>query len=295
MKKHSLSKQLFWAYFAILFITTLCWNGCKSSVNDPDSEEWVFLFDGTGIEKWTPKFAGFEMGDNYKNRFVFKDSLLSVRYAIKDTFKGNFGHLYYEEKFSHYRLKATYRFVGEQMIGGPRWAFRNNGLMLHCQAPSTIGLEQDFPISLELQLLGGDGTNSRTNANLCTPGTNVVLGDSLFTPHCVNSNSNTYHGDQWVEVEALVLGDSLIQHILGSEVVMEYSQPTIGGGSISGYLESIYQEGSALKEGYISIQAETHPIDFKSIQLLNLCGCMDKKAKNYKSYFLKADNSVCIY
>ncbi|MBT8185186.1 MAG: DUF1080 domain-containing protein, partial [Eudoraea sp.] len=111
----------------------------------------------------------------------------------------------------------------------------------------------------------------------------------------VSSISDTYHGDQWVEVEALVLGDSLIQHILEDKVVMEYRNPTIGGGAISGYEESAYREGAALSEGYIAIQAETHPIDFKAIELLNLCGCMDKKAKNYKSYYIKDDKEACIY
>tara|TARA_R110002167_G_scaffold134051_15_gene319426 strand:- start:1410 stop:2243 length:834 start_codon:yes stop_codon:yes gene_type:complete len=269
--------------------------GCKPTPDNSDKEEWIALFDGTDMDQWTPKFAGFELGDNYHNTFVFKDSLLSVRYAVQDTFKGHFGHLYYKKKFSHYRLKAKYRFVGKQMTGGPAWAIRNNGLMLHCQDPATLGLEQDFPISLELQLLGGDGEHPRTNANLCTPGTNVVMGDSLFSPHCINSNSKTYPGDQWVEVEALVLGDSLLQHILEGQVVMQYSKPTVGGGAISGYKESAYREGTPVTEGYISIQAETHPIDFKSIQLLNLCGCMDKKAKNYKTYFVKADNATCLY
>lgn len=293
--KHFLFKRFYWLIICLSLITALFLKGCKPLTENTDKEEWIFLFNGSGIDKWTPKFTGSELGVNHKNRFVFKDSLLSVRYAVKDTFEGNFGHLYYKQKFSHYKLKATYRFVGDQMTGGPGWAFRNNGLMLHCQDPTSIGLEQDFPISLELQLLGGDGVNSRTNANLCTPGTNVILRDSLFIPHCVNSISDTCHGDKWVEVEALVLGDSLIQHILEGQVVMEYRKPTIGGGSIIGYKESAYQEGIRLKEGYISIQAETHPIDFKSIQLLNLCGCMDKKAKNYKSYFVKADNSTCKY
>jgi len=270
---------------------------CKPVVeqNDPAKEEWINLFDGGNYDDWTPKFAGFELGENHKERFVYKDSLLSVRYDVKDTFNGNFGHLYYKQKFSYYKLKATYRFVGDQMTGGPGWAVRNNGLMLHCQEPSSIGLEQDFPISLELQLLGGNGTDKRTTANLCTPGTNVVMGDSLFTPHCISSVSKTYHGDQWVEVEALVLGDSLVQHIMEGQVVMEFNKPTIGGGNISGYKESAYKEGAAIKEGYISIQAETHPIDFKFIELLDLCGCMDKEAKNYKSYYVKADNSTCIY
>jgi len=277
-------------YGTALLIAVLFLNGCSPSPEDPDKEEWISLFDGSDIDKWTPKFSGFELGVNHKNIFVLKDSLLSVRYEEKDTFKGSFGHLYYQEKFSHYKLKATYRFIGQQMTGGPGWAVRNNGLMLHCQDPISIGLDQDFPISLELQLLGGNGINNRTNANLCTPGTNVVLHDSLFTPHCVGSSSDTYHGDKWVEVEALVLGDSLLQHILEGQVVLEYRNPTIGGGNISGY-----KEGTPLREGFISIQAETHPIDFKSIQLLNLCGCMDKKAKNYKSYFVKANNSTCKY
>lgn len=294
--KRSVHPFLFLPIVLLTFAILLFLNACKQpSKIDQDKEEWIALFDGSNINQWTPKFAGFALGENYKNRFLVRDSLLSVRYVEKDTFKEDFGHLYYNEKFSHYRLRAVYRFVGAQQTNGPGWAVRNNGLMLHCQDPKTLGKDQDFPISLELQLLGGDGVHDRTNANLCTPGTNVVLGDSLFTPHCINSTSNTYPGDQWVEVEALVLGDSLIQHILEEEVVMGYKKPTIGGGNIKGYEEAVYREGAPIKEGYISIQAETHPIDFKSIELLNLCGCMDKKAKNYKSYYVKADNATCIY
>ena len=294
--KPILFKRPFSSTLCLFLVVLLFLNACKEAPKyDTKKEEWVSIFDGSNYEDWTPKFAGSELGVNYKNRFVYEDSLLSVRYTKQDTFNGNFGHLYFKQKFSHYKLKAKYRFVGDQMVNGPGWAFRNNGLMLHCQEPATVGLDQDFPISLELQLLGGRGTYDRNTANLCTPGTNVVMGDTLFRPHCINSISKTYHGDQWVEVEALVLGDSLVQHIMEDQVVLEFNKPTIGGGNISGYNESAYQEGAPLKEGYISIQAETHPIDFKSIELLNLCGCMDEKAKNYKDYYVKADNSTCIY
>ena len=281
--------------YILAIIALVVFNSCEETPKHNNEEEWVSLFDGANYDDWTPKFAGSELGVNYKDRFVFEDSLLSVRYTEIDTFKGNFGHLYYKDKFSHYKLRAKYRFVGEQMTNGPGWAFRNNGLMLHCQEPSSLGLDQDFPISLELQLLGGGGTDDRTTANLCTPGTNVVMNDSLFTPHCVSSVSKTYHGDQWVEVEALVLGDSLVQHIMEDQVVLEFTNPTVGGGNVGGFKESAFVEGIPLKEGYISIQAETHPIDFESIELLNLCGCMDEKAKNYKDYYVKADNSTCIY
>jgi hypothetical protein len=158
-----------------------------------------------------------------------------------------------------------------------------------------VGLDQNFPISIEYQLLGGNGYTERTTANLCTPGTNVVINDTMRTSHCHVSTSKTYDGLQWATAEAIVLGDSLIQHIMEGEVVMEYTKPTIGGGMVVNYLPEIKKDGTPLKEGYISIQAESHSTYFKSIELLNLCGCMDKKATNYKSYFVKADNTLCVY
>ncbi len=279
----------------VLVMAITFFSNCVPWEDNSEKEEWISLFDGTNYQDWTPKFTGYSLGENYNGSFVFKDGLLSVRYQEKDSFNGTFGHLFYKEKFSYYKLKATYRFVGEQMTGGPEWAIRNNGIMLHCQDPKTMGLNQDFPISLELQLLGGDGTHDRTNGNLCTPGTNVTIKDSLIVDHCIPSNSRTYPGDGWVTIEALVLGDSIMQHILDNKVVLEYGTPTIGGGMVDGYLDTAYEVGKSVKEGYISIQAETAPIDFKSIELLDLCGCTDKKAKNYKSYYVKSDNSDCIY
>lgn len=276
-------------------VVLIFFSNCAPKEDNSNKEEWIALFDGSNYQDWTPKFKGSPLGENYHDSFVYKDSLLSVRYQVKDTFNGAFGHLFYKDKFSYYKLRATYRFVGEQMTGGPEWAIRNNGLMLHCQDPKTMGIDQDFPISLEMQLLGGDGVHERTNGNLCTPGTNVVIKDSLIIDHCVSSTSKTYPGDQWVTIEAVILGDSLMQHILDNKVVLEYGKPTIGGGMVDGYKESAYVEGTPVTEGYISIQAETAPIDFKSIELLDLCGCTDKKAKNYKSYFVKSDNSKCIY
>jgi hypothetical protein len=293
-KAHRLNRVSYFYLIPIGFVLFLGLS-CSETPVDRNKEEWVALFNGTNYEDWTPKFKSYELGENHKNRFVYADSLLSVRYAETDSFVGNFGHLYYKKKFSHYKLRATYRFVGEQMTNGPEWAIRNNGLMLHCQDPESMGLNQDFPISLELQLLGGYDNQERTTANLCTPGTNVVKGDTLFTPHCIKSPSKTYPGDQWVTVEALVLGDSLVQHIMEGEVVLEFKKPTVGGGNVDGYKESAFQEGKALSKGFISIQAETAPIDFKSIELLNLCGCMDKTAKNYKSYFVKNDAAACLY
>jgi hypothetical protein len=41
------------------------------------------------------------------------------------------------------------------------------------------------------------------------------------------------------------------------------------------------------------LQSESHPIDFRKVELLNLAGCMDKAASNYKSYYVKPVPEDC--
>jgi hypothetical protein len=142
--------------------------------------------------------------------------------------------------------------------------------MLHGQDPNTMGVDQDFPISIEGQLLGGNGNDERTTSNLCTPGTNVVIDNKLFTPHCISSTSKTYAGDQWVTADFLVLGDSLVQHILENKVVLQYNKPQIGGGNVSGFDPKVKKDGQLLSKGTISLQSESHPIDFKKVELYDL-------------------------
>ena len=103
-------------------------------------------------------------------------------YAAEGPFAGRFGHLFHAAEFSNYRLRCEYRFVGEQTPGGPGWAFRNSGVMLHGQAPESMGVDQEFPVSIEVQLLGGKAQGKRSTANLCTPGTNVVRDGALYGP-----------------------------------------------------------------------------------------------------------------
>ena len=263
--------------------------------NDPTQENWVSLFNGTDLNDWQIKIAGYELNDNYANTFRVEDSVIKVSYHEYDSFSNQFGLIFYKEPFSNYRLKVTYRFLGDQAPGGPGWAWRNSGILFHSQSPESMLKDQNFPISLEYQFLGGDGENNRTTGNLCTPGTHVMMNNELITQHCVSSTSKTYHGDQWVEAELLVLEDSVIQHIMDNQVVIEYSRPVFGMGNVSNFDSLEMKEGQPLKGGYISLQSESHPIEFKEVLLLNLEGCMDKKAKNYKSYYLKADNSTCIY
>ncbi len=231
---------------------------------------WIQLFNGKDLKDWDIKITGHALNDNFGNTFKVEDGHMKVSYENYDNFNEQYGHIFYKKKCSYYLVAVEYRFTGNQVKGGPGWAFRNSGVMLHCQPASTMGKDQDFPISLEEQLLGGDGQVTRPTANLCTPGTNVVMNGHLVTAHCTESTSKTYHGDQWVRVEALVLGDSLIKHIVEKDTVLTYEKPQIGGGNVSHYDPAQKQDGKLLSEGYISLQSESHPVEFRKVELFDL-------------------------
>ena len=260
-----------------------------------EKEEWEVLFNGKDLDGWHVKVRGYELDNNYKNTFRVVDGKMAVSYEGYSEFEERFGHIFYEKEYSWYRIVVEYRFTGEQATGGPGWALRNSGIMVHGQPFNTMQESQDFPISIEVQLLGGNGKDERTTANLCTPGTHVVYNGELLTQHCISSRSKTYHGDQWVTAEVLVLGDSLIRHFINGEEVLAYEKPQIGGGVVSGFDESVKIDGKLLAGGTISLQSESHPVEFRKVELLNLEGCMDPRAMNYKSYYIRKDNSQCLY
>jgi len=267
-------------------------------VGGADKKEWVARFDGKSLDGWIPKIKGYEVGVNYGDTFRVENGVLKVVYD-KDkypTFDSRFGHLFYTTPFSHYIVAVEYRFVGEQSKGGPDWAFRNSGVMYHGQPAATMLKDQDFPVCMEGQLLGGksDGT-ARSTANVCTPGTNLVMDGKLDTRHCINSTSKTFDGDQWVRAEFEVHGGGEVIHRVNGEVVLRYEKPQIGGGAVANYDPAVKKDGEILTSGSISLQAESHPVEFRKVELLNLAGCRDPKAKNYKSYFEEDDPSSCRY
>src|SRR5690606_31959885 len=172
--------------------------------------EWVPLFNGKNLDGWIPKIRYHEAGDNFADTFRVEDGLLKVRYDGYEQFGERFGHLFYNTPFSHYRLRVEYRFVGDQCEGGPGWAIRNSGIMVHGESAPTMSKDEDVPASIEVQLLGGNGEQQRTTSNLCTPYTNVVMNGDLVTRHCTSSTSKTYHGEQWVTAEVEVRGNEVI-------------------------------------------------------------------------------------
>jgi len=262
--------QKFSASLGVALAIAWCLTGCSAPGADGSAEShWIILLNGKDLAGWTPKITGYELGVNYGNTFRVEDGVLKVCYDQYEKFDGRFGHLFYETPFSHYRLRLQYRFVGDQTPGGPGWAFRNSGIMLHCQSPQSMRKDQEFPVSIEAQLLGGNGRDERTTGNMCSPGTNVVMNDRLITEHCVNSHSKTYHGDQWVTIEVEVHGSGTIKHIVNGQIVLEYQEPQLDENDADA--KKLIKNGDKmLREGYISLQAESHPCEFREIEILPL-------------------------
>ncbi|MDE0981298.1 MAG: DUF1080 domain-containing protein [Gammaproteobacteria bacterium] len=242
----------------------------SAAYTQSDSEQWISLFNGEDLSNWIPKFTGHELGVNYRDTFRAEDGVFKVSYDNWPDFDGEFGHIFYDKSFSHYRLLVEYRFVGDQVNNGPGWAFRNNGVMLHGQSPQSMTLDQEFPASIEVQLLGGNGSDERATANVCSPGTHYVRDGELVTQHCIDSSSATYHGDQWVTLEIEVRGDEVIRHTVNGEMVFEYSKTQLDEGDPDA--QNLIKQGQpvAVSGGYISLQAESHPTEFRRIDLLPL-------------------------
>jgi hypothetical protein len=233
-----------------------------------DDDGWIQLFNGKDLTGWTPKIRGHEYGVNYADTFRVEDGVIKVAYdKYEGPFRGRYGHLFYKEPFSNYLLRIEYRFVGKQAKGGPGWATRNSGVMIHGQDPKEMTKDQEFPVSIEVQFLGGDGKNARQTGNLCTPGTNVVMNGKLHTDHCTVSSSDTFHGDQWVTAELEVHGGKTIRHKINGKTVLEYSEPQLDPKDADA--KKLLDAGAAkiITGGTISLQSESHPVEFRKVEL----------------------------
>jgi hypothetical protein len=278
-------KQLVAFLFALVALPTASTTDWRSA----PSTDWQTIFDGRTLDGWVVKLAHHELGDNYGDTFRVANDVIQVNYDNYAEFGSRFGHLFYNQKLSHYVLALEYRFFGSQMKGGPSYARLNSGVMVHSQAPETILKEQDWPISVEAQFLAG----GRPTMNVCTPGTEIFMKGEMVKTHCVNSTSRIYGNDEWVPVQVEVLGSEHVRHLIDGQVVLEYEKPMIGGGVATGFDPAIKKDGTILEDGYIGLQAESQPVEFRNIRLLNLSGCMDRKSAKYRSYFVDSDTSKC--
>lgn len=250
----------------LLTVTLLAFSAGMAAAEDG----WRPLFNGKDLEGWTPKIRHHEAGDNYNDTFRVEDGILKVGYDKYDKFGAQFGHLFYNEAFSNYRLRVEYRIVGNQLKDGAGWAAKNSGIMIHGQSPQSMSLDQSFPVSIEVQLLSGLGQGPRPTANLCTPGTHVVMDRKLHTEHCTSSTSPTFD-DEWVTVELEVHGAGTIKHFVNGELVLEYEQPQYDPSYddakplLKGHKGSLLIDG-----GTISLQSESHPVEFRKVEILEL-------------------------
>jgi hypothetical protein len=285
--------KLFSGFFLIL-VFAAGFTGCVPAKNSVTTPQWISLFNGRDIKDWIVKIHRHEVGEDTANTFRVEDGIIKVRYDKYDKFNEQYGHLYYKQPFSYFHLITEYRITGEWRKDAPSYTIKNSGIMFHSQDPATIRRDQDWPISVELQLLAGLGDGKRRpTGNMCSPGTDVVYNGKIDPRHCIESTSKTYPADEWVTAELIVYGDSLVKHIINGDTVLQYSKPQIGGGVANNYDRAIKQDGKLLTSGFIALQSEGQPVDFRNIKLLNLEGCMDRESKNYRSYYVKPDPSKC--
>ncbi|HEY0742360.1 MAG TPA: DUF1080 domain-containing protein [Chryseosolibacter sp.] len=252
--------------FSLFLLLIVVLSNCKQTEKAP--EEWVDLFNGKDINDWIVKVHHYEAGENFDNTFRVKDEMIQVRYDNYGQFNDRFGHLYYKTPFSRFHLSLEYRFTGKLQPGAPDYTLLNSGVMFHSQDPRSMPKEQNWPISVEMQFLAdlGDG-NPRPTGNMCSPGTEIEYQGKLYDGHCLNSTSKTYSPNDWIKAELIVIEDSLITHVINGDTVLQYTHPTMGGGVVTGYDSTLWQPGKPLKSGFIALQSEGQPIDFRNIKL----------------------------
>ena len=100
---------------AVLFVAACAPKNGQSG--SPEKEEhWKPLFNGKDINDWTVKIHHHETGDNFGNTFRVEDGMIKIRYDQYDSFNTRYGHLYYNQPNSHYKLRFEYRLTGEGQL-----------------------------------------------------------------------------------------------------------------------------------------------------------------------------------
>jgi hypothetical protein len=239
----------------------------QTSTHESPKNKWTGLFNGKNLDDWQVKIAGYKLGENFGNTFRVENGILSVRYDKYDSFSNKFGALYYNKKFSNYRLRVEYRFVGETTRGAPSWGYRDGGIQYHCQSPQSLGLTQSFPVCLEYNLHGGNGRDERPVGEICASGTYVEINGKRNQSYCTPASiKRTFHGDQWVIAE-IEIRDGQIKHYVNGEEILQFQNPRYDPNHAVGRT-LIVNGDDKVKDGYISLQSNSHPIDFRKIEIM---------------------------
>ena len=92
----------------------------------------------------------------------------------------------------------------------------------------------------------------------------AMIEDEVVERHCVTADAPTVHGEEWVTVDLFVYRDS-IAHVMGGRNVLTYVRPVVGGGEVSGHDPTVKQDGIRLTGGFIALQSESHPVQFRRV------------------------------
>ncbi len=241
----------------------------------PKAGPWRPLFDGKSLDGWIPKIAKHPVGENYRQTFQVSDGVIRVSYAGYETMNGQFGHLFYKTPFKAYRLRLSYRFLTEGALPDtPAWARSNSGIMFASQSPDSMTVEQPFPVSIEFQLLGKEGNGPRSTGAVCTPGTTITIDGQKVKEHCTPSaNAPTVPNGTWVKAELEVRPNGVVFQKINGVVVHHYADVTLDPDDdvAAGGKPYILAHGAQrVTEGYIALQSEGHPIEFKDIEIQEL-------------------------
>ena len=249
-----------------------CSTSPREKVQDPVAHKWESLFNGKDLDGWIPKIHHHESGENYRETFRVEDGAILVKYdGYDEGFEERYGHLFYHKPYSSFHLKWEYRFTDEWLEDAPSYTYRNSGVMFHSQSPESQLKEQDWPISVEYQMLAeAEEGVPRPTGNMCSPGTEVYFEGEMDPRHCINSSSATYKWDEWVKADLIVFEDSLVIHMVNGDTVLQYTKPQIGGGVANGFDPAIKTDGKMLKEGYIGLQSEGQGVMFRDIKIMDL-------------------------
>ncbi len=270
----------------VVFLLCLFFVQHISAQDGTGGKDWIQLFNGRDINDWVVKIHHHETGDNFGQTFRVENNAIKVSYDQYEQFNDRFGHLYYKTPFSYYHLVVEYRFCGEWRKDAPSYTILNSGVMYHSQDPHSMPKEQDWPISVEMQFLAGlnDG-KPRPTGNMCSPGTHIVYKSQLDTRHCIESGSRTFGRDEWVRAELIVLGDSSVTHIINGDTVLKYTHPQVGGAVVNRFDPAQKNDGQLLSKGFIALQSEGQPVEFRKVELLDLEPHRHAPSKYYLQYF----------
>lgn len=233
--------------------------------------KWHRIFDGRSLRNWTPKIVGQAAGQDMRKTFVVRNGAVRVSYAGYDRFDNKFGHLFYDKPLKFFRLRLRYRFLEPGLVDTPAWARRNSGVMFLAQPVEQMGRDQDFPVSVEFQFLGRDGSGRRATGSVCTPGTNIEIEGKVAPDHCTTTpNGPTIPTGQWVNVELDVLPSGQIEHRINGKVVFRYANVTLDPADPIAKPAIDAAKALPLRAGYIALQSEGHPIEFADIAIQEL-------------------------